>query len=88
MERIMKLTATVAALTLAGTAWAAADQPGKDWITVEQAKSKLQAAGYTNVTKIEADDGHYEGVGVKNGQVYEFHVDPHSGKLTKDKVKD
>ena len=64
-----------------------ADKPGQDWMSIDQAKSKLQAAGFSNVTTIEADDGHYEGEGVKNGQVHEFHLDPHSGALTKDELK-
>lgn len=66
---------------------ALADKPGADWITAEQAKAKLTAAGYTSVTKIEADDGHWEGKGVKNGQAHEFHVDPHTGAITKDEVE-
>lgn len=66
---------------------ALADKPGPDWITAEQAKAKLTAAGYTSVTKIEADDGHWEGKGVKNGQAREFHVDPHTGAITKDEVE-
>lgn len=66
---------------------ALADVPGKDWMSVEQAKAKLTASGYTNVTKIEADDGHYEGEGVKDGAVHEFHVDPHTGAITKDELK-
>ena len=56
-------------------------------MSADQAKSKLMAAGYSNVTSIEADDGHYEGEGVKGGQVHEFHLDPHSGALTKDELK-
>ena len=45
-------------------------------------------SGYGSVTKIEADDGHWEGEGMKNGQKYEFHVDPHSGAITKDEPDD
>lgn len=85
----MKKMALLAAVFLVcggGLSWA--DQPGKDWMSIDQAKAKLRADGYTNVTTIEADDGHYEGEGVKNGKVYEFHLDPHTGALTKDEVKD
>lgn len=77
------------ALLLAGSVAASpalADQPGADWISADQAKSKLMAAGYSSITKIEADDGHWEGEGVKNGQKHEFHVDPHTGAITKDQV--
>ena len=87
MRKPARLTA---ALLLAGViaAPALADQPGADWISVDQAKSKLMAAGYSSVSKIEADDGHWEGEGMKNGQKHEFHVDPHSGAITKDELDD
>lgn len=32
---------------------------------------------------MEADDGHWEGKTTKGTQRIEFHVDPHSGKITK-----
>lgn len=80
-------TLLLAAALLPGLAGLAmADTPGKDWISVDQAKAKLMAAGYTNVTTIKADDGHWEGVGVKAGAVHEFHVDPRSGAITKDQM--
>jgi hypothetical protein len=63
-----------------------ADQPGSDWISMDQARSALMAAGYSSITKIEADDGHWEGEGMKNGQKHEFHVNPHTGAITKDEV--
>ena len=46
--------------------------------------SKVKAAGYSSVFSIEPDDGHWEGKGVKNGRVHEFHVDPRTGAITKD----
>ena len=71
---------------LAAPAWA--DQPGADWtVTQEQATATLKAAGYTQITKIEADDGHWEGEGTKaDGMKYEFKVDPRSGKIVKDEM--
>jgi hypothetical protein len=79
---------TAAALLLAGLTAAPtlADQPGADWISIEQVTSKLMAAGYSSISEIEADDGHWEGEGMKNGQKHEFHVDPHTGAITKDEV--
>lgn len=76
----------IAGVFSAAPAWA--DQPGTDWkVTKDQAESTLKAAGYTSITKIEADDGHWEGEGTKaDGMKYEFHVDPHSGKITKDEM--
>lgn len=83
----MKKTLFAALVLSTFSSLAIADTPGKDWMSAEQAKAKLTAAGYTNVTKIEADDGHYEGEGVKGGAVREFHVDPHTGAITKDELK-
>jgi uncharacterized membrane protein YkoI len=85
------MTQLFAGLAIAGVMSAApawADQPGTDWkVTKDQAESTLKAAGYTSITKIEADDGHWEGEGTKaDGMKYEFHVDPHSGKITKDEM--
>ena len=85
------LTQLFAGLAIAGVMSAApawAGQPGTDWkVTKDQAESTLKAAGYTSITKIEADDGHWEGEGTKaDGMKYEFHVDPHSGKITKDEM--
>jgi hypothetical protein len=76
------------AVLVASASIVLADQPGADWITKEQVTQKLTAAGYTNITGLEADDGHWEGKGVKNGKIMEFHVDPHSGALTKEKIDD
>lgn len=78
-----------AALLLAGVAAPAlADKPGGDWISEDQVGSKLTAAGYSSVTKIEADDGHWEGEGIKDGRKHEFHVDPHTGAIVKDEADD
>jgi hypothetical protein len=86
--RVRKLAA-VAAIIVSGIAgYASADQPGSDWMTREKVTEKLTAAGYSNITGLEADDGHWEGKGTKNGKIMEFHVDPHSGALTKEDVDD
>lgn len=77
-----------AAALIASTGMALADQPGADWISQEQVTQKLTAAGYTNITRLKADDGHWEGKGVKNGKIMEFHVDPRSGTLTKEELDD
>nr|WP_238242839.1 PepSY domain-containing protein [Methylobacterium iners] len=58
-----------------------ADQPGADWMTAEQVKMKLVASGYTSITKIEADDGHWDGEGIKEGQKMKFEVDPKTGEI-------
>jgi hypothetical protein len=67
-------------------AFASDDKPGPDWMSPEQVTQRLQAAGYSNITGLEADDGHWEGKGVKEGKIMEFHVDPKSGAITKEEA--
>lgn len=89
MRSIIVSGIAVATLFAASTfALADHDVPGSDWMPKDQVMQKLQAAGYTNVTGLEADDGHWEGKGVKNGKIMEFHVDPHTGAFTKEEVDD
>jgi Peptidase propeptide and YPEB domain len=87
----MKIAATAVALTLAWMmgplAHAVADDPGPDWMPREQIRQKLVEAGYTEITELEADDGHWEGEGVKGGKRVEFHLDPNSGAVLSEKVK-
>lgn len=72
------------ALLAPSLAWA--ERPGDDWITMTKAEQILESAGYKLITKIEADDGHWEGKGLKeDGQRYKFRVDPHTGEITRDK---
>jgi len=60
---------------------ALADVPGRNWISSAKVTAMLAKRGY-RVTKIEADDGHWEGDAVRRGLKYEFHVDPRSGQVT------
>ncbi|WPE19174.1 PepSY domain-containing protein [Shinella zoogloeoides] len=60
---------------------ALADQPGADWMPLEEVAGKLKAAGYTAIHQIEADDGRWEGEGVKNGTRMEFSADPRTGAI-------
>lgn len=80
--------ALAAFLASSGIALAGNDVPGADWIPQEEVIKKLEAAGYSNVTGIKADDGYWEGKGVKNGKIMEFHVDPRSGAITKEELDD
>ena len=88
--RVVKAASLALAVMLAagGMAFADQDVPGADWMSKEKVMEKLGAAGYTNVTGLQADDGYWEGKGVKNGKIMEFHVDPKSGALTKEKLDD
>lgn len=72
---------------LAGTSAAAlADRPGTDWMPAEQVIRALKATGYTVIGSIEADDGRWEGEGLKNGQWMDFHADPRTGAVTFEKL--
>ncbi|MBR0741767.1 PepSY domain-containing protein [Bradyrhizobium liaoningense] len=81
----MKLAMLMVAGFLALGSTARADQPGPDWMPMEQVKAKALESGYTQVTKLEADDGRWEGEGIKNGQKMEFHADPKTGVITREK---
>jgi D-alanyl-D-alanine carboxypeptidase len=48
----------------------------------EQVVQKLKEAGYTQITELQADDGHWEGEGIKNDRKMEFAADPQTGIIT------
>ncbi|RAI55389.1 PepSY domain-containing protein [Roseicella frigidaeris] len=82
MPRTILAAALLAgAIALAGPA--RADQPGADWISRERVAEILKQAGYGPILSMEADDGHWEGKTTRDGKPIEFHVDPHTGKITK-----
>jgi hypothetical protein len=76
-------TAVALLLGAAGAAWA--DVPGADWMPAEQVKQKLAAAGYTEIYELGADDGRWEGEGLKGGQRLDFHADPRTGAILSEK---
>ena len=82
-----KFTAVVLAAVLAAPSLdtAMADQPGADWMPAQQVIEKALKSGYTQVTKLEADDGRWEGEGIKNGQKMDFHADPRTGVINFEK---
>ena len=80
---MMKSTALGAVLLALSAGVAVADQPGPDWISGEAIIKILNNEGYSVVTEPEADDGHWEADASKDGKVYEVHLDPKTGKLTK-----
>ncbi|UFW45414.1 MULTISPECIES: PepSY domain-containing protein [Bradyrhizobium] len=84
----MKLATVLMFGVLAFGSAARADQPGPDWLPIDQVKAKVMESGYTEVTKLEADDGRWEGKGIKNGQKMEFHADPRTGAIVKEKLDD
>ena len=80
------------ALTIGASGYALADKrghaPGADWMPADQVRQKLTEAGYKSIKKIKADDGHWEGEGMKNGVKMEFHVDPKTGAIIKEESDD
>jgi hypothetical protein len=81
-------TVVVALAMSAGSpSLAKADQmPGPDWIPAQQIIEKALKSGYTQIGKIKADDGQWEGEGIKNGQKMEFHADPKTGEILFEKL--
>ncbi len=69
-------------LSVVGVNLAEADQPGPDWMPAPKVIEQVLKSGYTQVTKLEADDGRWEGEGIKNGQKMDFHADPKTGVIT------
>ena len=67
---------------------ASADQPGPDWMSAQQVIEQVLKSGYTQLAKIEADDGRWEGEGIRNGKKMDFHADPKTGAITSEKLDD
>jgi|UniRef100_Q07QG0 hypothetical protein len=84
MKKLMS-AALAAGLIVGSASLASADQPGADWMPAEQVKQKLTQAGYSQINELKADDGRWEGEGVKNGTKMEFHADPKTGAIIKEK---
>jgi hypothetical protein len=86
MHRISTTIAIALVLSFASVNLSKADQPGPDWMPIQQVIEKVLKSGYTQVSKIEADDGRWEGEGIKNGQKMDFHADPKTGEITFEKL--
>ncbi|MGB3867524.1 MAG: PepSY domain-containing protein [Xanthobacteraceae bacterium] len=78
-----KTSMTIAAAMLAAsTATSLADQtPGADWMTADKVIQKLMEKGYTNISKLEADDGRWEAKATLNGARQKVYLDPRSGEV-------
>ena len=70
----------VVVLLLSGGA-CVADESKLDWISKEDVARRLEIAGYTKVTDLDAKDGEWVGKAVKDGKTYEIQMDPHDGRL-------
>ena len=84
----MTRLAVLALALLSTTVIARADKPGPDWMPAEKVIEKILQSGYSQGTKIEADDGRWEGEGIKNGKKMDFHADPKTGAITHEKPDD
>ena len=84
--RRFEAAAAVMAMTMCSFSFAKADQPGTDWMPAQQVIEKVLQSGYSQVTKLEADDGRWEGEGIKNGQKMDFHADSKTGEIMSEKV--
>lgn len=62
------------------------DQPASDWMPAQQVIEKALNSGYTRISKIKADDGRWEGEGIKNGRRMEFLADPRTGEIISEKL--
>jgi len=52
----------------------------------QQVIEQVLKSGYMQVTQLEADEGRWEGEGIKNGQKMDFHADPKTGVITSEKL--
>jgi uncharacterized membrane protein YkoI len=79
----MKTLTRITALTGAAVLFALAGQAGaEDELTKDQVKAKIEAAGYTNVSDVHREKGHYDAKAVKDGKKVELDVDAKTGAIT------
>ena len=65
MNKLASIAFAVA-LSMGSLNLARADQPGPDWMPAQQVIEQVLKSGYTQVTKLKAEDGRWEGEGIKN----------------------
>ena len=82
------IVAFTVALSVSSLNLAKADQRGADWMPAELVTQTIIQFGYTEVTKLKADGGEWEGEGVKNGQKMEFRADPKTGAIIEEELDD
>lgn len=78
LAAVLAFPLALAASELAGT------QAGR---TADEIKAGLAAQGY-EVRRVKEDDGGLEAYAVKDGRLYEIHVDPATGAVTRVKEED
>ena len=87
MNKIAIVAFTVA-LSVSSLNLAKADQRGVGWMPADLVTQTIIQFGYTEVTKLKADGGEWEGEGVKNGQKMEFRADPKTGAIIEEEPDD
>ena len=75
----------VSLICLGGTALA--DPIGPEWMPIDQVAKKLQSAGYSLISEISADDGQWEGEGVRDGKRMKFYADAKTGEIIRERPK-
>jgi hypothetical protein len=75
MTRIAAWTGAAVLLALAGQAGAAS-------LTKDQVKAKVEAAGYTNISDIREEKGHYDVTAMKDGKKVVIDVDANTGAIS------
>lgn len=83
----MKIIALLTTLTLGFAACLAhaGDRPPEGIKPLSEIVLLLEKAGYSPISEIEFDDGHWEVDAYRNGEKVEINVDPRTGEIKKDK---
>jgi len=78
----------IASLSASPLGLVKADEPGPDWISAKQVIKMAKQAGYSRISELEANDGQWEGKGIKNSRKMEFHADAKTGETTSEEPDD
>lgn len=87
MNRLATFT-LCGSLLMGAFTMARADQPGPDWMPMQDVIAKVLQSGYSLISKLEADDDRWEGEGIKSGKKMDFHADPKTGAIIFEKLAD
>lgn len=75
-------------LVFAGSSGRAlAELPSPDWMPAEEVRKGLLALGYSEITKLEAEEDHWDGEGIKDGKKMKFDADPKTGAILGEAVE-
>jgi hypothetical protein len=87
-QRMMRKAGLLAVFLIClGGGAALADPIGPDWMPIDQVAKKLQSAGYSLISEISADDGQWEGEGVRDGKRMKFYADAKTGEIIRERPK-